>query len=63
MSVKDFNGEVIGVAQAINKASPKDEPFNEHDEKVTNDLWGCNVYFLVLAFLNYEHWKYEEPFG
>lgn len=55
MSVKDFNGEVIGVAQAINKASPKDEPFNEHDEKVTNDLWGCNVYFLVLAFLNYEH--------
>jgi len=51
MPVKDFNGEVIGVAQAINKASPRDEPFNEHDEKVTYDLRGCYAKFMVFAFL------------
>ena len=34
MPIKDMNGDVIGVAQAINKISVKDEPFDEHDEKV-----------------------------
>ena len=34
MPIKDSDGEVIGVAQAINKISVKDEPFDEHDEKV-----------------------------
>ncbi|KAI8794602.1 cGMP-specific 3,5-cyclic phosphodiesterase [Biomphalaria glabrata] len=34
MPIKDSEGEVIGVAQAINKISAKDEPFDEHDEKV-----------------------------
>ncbi|XP_041363475.1 dual 3',5'-cyclic-AMP and -GMP phosphodiesterase 11-like [Gigantopelta aegis] len=34
MAIKDSEGEVIGVAQAINKNSFKDEPFDEHDEKV-----------------------------
>jgi len=34
MPIKDSNDEVIGVAQAINKTSIHDEPFNEHDEKV-----------------------------
>ena len=34
MPIKDNDGEVIGVAQAINKISVKDEPFDEHDEKV-----------------------------
>ncbi|XP_059167977.1 dual 3',5'-cyclic-AMP and -GMP phosphodiesterase 11-like isoform X2 [Physella acuta] len=34
MPIKDSEGEVIGVAQAINKISVKDEPFDEHDEKV-----------------------------
>ncbi|ESP03832.1 hypothetical protein LOTGIDRAFT_156431 [Lottia gigantea] len=34
MPLKDRDGVVIGVAQAINKISPADEPFDEHDEKV-----------------------------
>ena len=34
MPIKDADGEVVGVAQAINKISVKDEPFDEHDEKV-----------------------------
>ena len=34
MPVKDMGGTVIGVAQAINKISLKDDPFDEHDEKV-----------------------------
>lgn len=34
MAIKDSDGEVIGVAQAINKISVRDEPFDEHDEKV-----------------------------
>lgn len=34
MPIKDLDGEVLGVAQAINKISAKDEPFDEHDEKV-----------------------------
>nr|KAG5710172.1 hypothetical protein BaRGS_006691 [Batillaria attramentaria] len=34
MPIKDSDGVVIGVAQAINKISVKDEPFDEHDEKV-----------------------------
>nr|CFW94219.1 Eka-cGMP gated channel beta 2 protein [Euperipatoides kanangrensis] len=34
MPIKDIDGEVIGVAQVINKISPEDEPFDENDEKV-----------------------------
>ena len=34
MPIKDGDGIVVGVAQAINKVTPKDEPFDEHDEKV-----------------------------
>ena len=34
MPIKDNDGEVIGVAQAVNKLSIRDMPFNEHDEKV-----------------------------
>ncbi|XP_064594905.1 dual 3',5'-cyclic-AMP and -GMP phosphodiesterase 11-like isoform X2 [Liolophura sinensis] len=34
MPIKDSEGDVIGVAQAVNKISPQDEPFDEHDEKV-----------------------------
>ncbi|XP_074647468.1 dual 3',5'-cyclic-AMP and -GMP phosphodiesterase 11-like [Tubulanus polymorphus] len=34
MPIKDMDGDVIGVAQAINKISVKDEPFDEKDEKV-----------------------------
>lgn len=34
MPIKDASGEVLGVAQAVNKLSLKDEPFDEHDEKV-----------------------------
>ncbi|KAK6187520.1 hypothetical protein SNE40_005526 [Patella caerulea] len=34
MPLKDRDGIVIGVAQAINKISPAHEPFDEHDEKV-----------------------------
>ena len=33
MPIKDLDGQVIGVAMAINKLSVKDEPFDEHDEK------------------------------
>ena len=35
MPIKDNDGEVIGVAQAVNKMSIRDMPFNEHDEKVS----------------------------
>ena len=35
MPIKDNDGEVIGVAQAVNKLSIRDMPFNEHDEKVS----------------------------
>ncbi|KAL8571841.1 Dual 3',5'-cyclic-AMP and -GMP phosphodiesterase 11 [Nucella lapillus] len=34
MPIKDHEDQVIGVAQAINKISVKNEPFDEHDEKV-----------------------------
>lgn len=34
MAIKDQNGEVIGVAQTVNKFGGKDEPFDEKDEKV-----------------------------
>lgn len=34
MPLKDSRGDVIGVAQAINKIGARDEPFNKHDEKV-----------------------------
>ncbi|CAG2244557.1 PDE11 [Mytilus edulis] len=34
MPIKDCSGKVIGVAQAVNKISIQEEPFDEHDEKV-----------------------------
>ncbi|XP_052771551.1 dual 3',5'-cyclic-AMP and -GMP phosphodiesterase 11-like isoform X2 [Mya arenaria] len=34
MPIKDSEGEVIGVAQAVNKVVNRNLPFNEHDEKV-----------------------------
>ena len=39
MPIKDLDGQVIGVAMAINKLSVKDEPFDEHDEKVIFPFW------------------------
>lgn len=33
MPIKDNEGEVIGVAQAINKVTNRNLPFTEHDEK------------------------------
>jgi len=35
MPLKNAKDEVIGVAQAINKISAREEPFNKHDEKVS----------------------------
>lgn len=43
MPIKDNEGEVIGVAQAVNKVVNRNLSFNEHDEKVTF------FYFVVLA--------------
>ena len=34
MPIKDNDGEVIGVAQAVNKINTRNLPFNIHDEKV-----------------------------
>lgn len=34
MPIKDSEGEVIGVAQAVNKVVNRNLAFNEHDEKV-----------------------------
>ena len=48
MPIKDFNGEVIGVAQAINKSSIRDEPFNEHDEKVNY----CNNIIILVIIID-----------
>ena len=39
MPIKDCSGRVIGVAQAVNKSSVQEEPFNEHDEKVMLTLY------------------------
>lgn len=38
MPIKDLNGEVIGVAQVINKIGSKDryEAFTDSDEKVSH---------------------------
>jgi hypothetical protein len=40
MPIKDNEGEVIGVAQAINKVTNRNQPFTEHDEKVCKILKG-----------------------
>ena len=49
MPIKDVAGEVIGVAQAVNKITSKDEPFDEHDEKVRQVLsMGDNVMIMVV---------------
>ena len=34
MPIHDLDGEVVGVAQAVNKTILKDQPFDDHDEKV-----------------------------
>ena len=38
MPIKDGEGAVIGVAQAVNKVNSRDLPFDEHDEKVGSIL-------------------------
>ena len=50
MAIKDSEGEVIGVAQAINKNSVKDEPFDEHDEKVSLFIY-LFICFLFCMFV------------
>ena len=53
MPIKDLDGEVIGVAMAINKLATKDQAFDEHDEKVKLTLWlvltkyWCKVNYLA----------------
>ena len=47
MPIKDADGEVVGVAQAINKISVKDEPFDEHDEKVRTCIY-TSIYLRVI---------------
>lgn len=44
--IKDCDGVVIGVAQAINRTNCKDEPFNLHDEKVN---------MCLFKFIQYEN--------
>lgn len=44
--IKDCDGVVIGVAQAINRTNCKDEPFNLHDEKVNTCLFNHLIYSL-----------------
>lgn len=42
--IKDCDGVVIGVAQAINRTNCKDEPFNLHDEKIfSNYMAFCGI--------------------
>ena len=41
MPIKDNEGKVLGVAQAINKISAKEEQFDEHDEKVRWKIYWC----------------------
>ncbi|XP_022315399.2 dual 3',5'-cyclic-AMP and -GMP phosphodiesterase 11-like isoform X1 [Crassostrea virginica] len=42
--IKDCEGVVIGVAQAINRTNCKDEPFNLHDEKIfSNYMAFCGI--------------------
>ena len=40
MPIHDSCGEVIGVAEAINKCSISQEPFTERDEKVGGVSYG-----------------------
>ncbi|XP_048758598.2 dual 3',5'-cyclic-AMP and -GMP phosphodiesterase 11-like isoform X2 [Ostrea edulis] len=42
--IKDSEGVVIGVAQAINRINSKDEPFNSHDERIfSNYMAFCGI--------------------
>ena len=34
MPIRDLDGEVVGVAQAVNKVNMKGQAFDDHDEKV-----------------------------
>ena len=52
MPIHDACGDVIGVAQAINKLSILDEPFNEKDEKVRSVCVTSRVvYFTLIVYL------------
>lgn len=44
MPIKDCDGKVIGVAQAVNKLGLKDGPFDEHDEKVREKYLSIHKY-------------------
>lgn len=48
--IKDCDGVVIGVAQAINRTNCKDEPFNLHDEKVNACLFNLFLIWLFHKF-------------
>ena len=52
MPIKDSEGEVIGVAQAVNKVVNRNLAFNEHDEKV----W---TYVLFKQFIHFEMYKFH----
>lgn len=50
MPIKDSSGDVLGVAQVINKLNC--ERFTENDEKVSkNDVSFSLFYFFVLVFI------------
>jgi hypothetical protein len=54
MPIKDHYGETIGVAQAINKISVIDEPFDEKDEKVNA---GYSLFIRSLSGLLVRDWE------
>jgi len=47
MPLKNSRGDVIGVAQAINKITCRDEPFSKHDEKVRTGNKSSQVAFDI----------------
>ena len=66
MPIKDSDGEVIGVAQAVNKMSIRDAPFNEHDEKVMGRIVlpiysVCYIFYnicMIIPMYMYYMWLY-----
>ena len=51
MPIHDAHGDVIGVAQAINKLSIVDEPFDEKDEKVSGHFLSTGQTTSPVAYL------------
>ena len=47
MPLKNSRGDVIGVAQAINKITCRDELFSKHDEKVRTGNKSSQVAFDI----------------